>query len=191
MKEPVADVVRRNLEDVWTKIHEDVLGEETMKHRETKQTFDTGAQRDDAVLKGRPSLIPAVATYRKAIHLEKGAEHYGDRNWEKGMPLSRVIDSAIRHLIQFTDGDTSEDHLAAAACNVDFLIYFQEAIRAGELPIDLDDRPALSNKKVLESFLTRIEADAKVNRQPTIEVIGKLGKNDRVEFKGGKFDDRT
>lgn len=126
-----------------------------MKHRESKQQFETGAQRDDATLKGRPSLISAVATYRKAIHLEKGEQHYGSRNWEKGMPFSRCADSLIRHIIQWLAGDKSEDHLAAIACNADFLMHYEAAIAAGKLSSDLDDRP--DHVEILEDYLTSLE----------------------------------
>jgi hypothetical protein len=140
-------------------------GKRTMKHRETKQQFETGAQRDDAALKGRPSLISPVAEYRKAVHLEKGAEHYGDRNWEKGIPFSRCVDSAKRHLLQFMAGDESEDHLAALACNVDFLMHFEEAIKAGVLPQGLDDRSP-EHAKILVGLLTRLETEAKLDQTP-------------------------
>lgn len=32
-----------------------------------------------------------------AKHFEDGAKKYGDRNWEKGIPCDRYIDSAVRH----------------------------------------------------------------------------------------------
>lgn len=134
-----------------------------MKHRESKQQFETGAQRDDATMKGRPSLISAVATYRKAIHLEKGKQHYGSRNWEKGMPFSRCADSLIRHIIQWLAGDKSEDHLAAIACNADFLMHYEAAIASGKLSSDLDDRP--DHSKILADYLTSLEPPPKLEEE--------------------------
>lgn len=45
-----------------------------------------------------------------AMQLERGAAKYGERNWEKGIPLERYIDSGIRHLLKYWRGDTDEPH---------------------------------------------------------------------------------
>ena len=34
-------------------------------------------------------------------HYKEGAQKYGERNWEKGIPLHSYIDSGVRHLIKF------------------------------------------------------------------------------------------
>lgn len=60
----------------------------------------------------------------------------GDRNWEKGMPFSRYVDSAKRHLDQFVMGMTDEDHLAAACWNLIAIMHHQEL---GQM--ELDDMP--------------------------------------------------
>ncbi|MHA1304710.1 MAG: dATP/dGTP diphosphohydrolase domain-containing protein, partial [Candidatus Heimdallarchaeaceae archaeon] len=63
----------------------------------TRQKFDSGAVRDIQQGKGRFDLLPATAIKMVADVFERGAIKYGDRNWEKGIPLSRYIDSALRH----------------------------------------------------------------------------------------------
>ena len=83
-----------------------------------RESFDTGAVRDIQVGKGRYDLLPPEALRRIAVHYEKGALKYSDRNWEKGMPCSRFCNSALRHIFQWLQGDSSEDHLAAAAFNI-------------------------------------------------------------------------
>ena len=80
--------------------------------------FDTGAVRDMAQGKGRCDLLPPLALLRLARHFEAGAEKYGDRNWEKGIPLHSFIDSAIRHVLRYMAGHDDEDHLCAAAWNL-------------------------------------------------------------------------
>ncbi len=40
------------------------------------------------------------------------------RNWEKGIPISVMLDSSIRHTLKYLDGRTDEDHLIAALWNV-------------------------------------------------------------------------
>ncbi len=51
-------------------------------------------------------------------YYEQGAKKYSDRNWEKGIPISVMLDSGIRHTLKYLDGRTDEDHLVAALWNV-------------------------------------------------------------------------
>lgn len=83
----------------------------------TRRAFETGAVRDMAEGKGRCDLLPAVAVLRLARHFEAGAKKYSERNWEQGIPIHSFIDSAIRHLMEYLDGQDDEDHLCAAAWN--------------------------------------------------------------------------
>lgn len=103
--------------------------------------FSTGAVRDGATGKGRYDLIPREAVHRLAQLYERGAEKYADRNWEKGMPLSEMVDSMLRHAFQAAAGMTDEDHWAAVMWNAAGVITFQERIKAGLLPPELDDLP--------------------------------------------------
>lgn len=75
------------------------------------------------------------------IHLEKGAKKYNDHNWQRGIPVSRCIDSLYRHLISFANGETDEDHKAAAKCNIMFIYHYMKAIERGVLPAELNDLP--------------------------------------------------
>lgn len=104
-----------------------------------RQEFSTGSRRDLADGKGRYDLISPVALRRLALHYEKGAKKYGDRNWEKGQPLSRYLDSALRHINNFRDGDKVEDHLIAAVWNLMAFVHTEEKIGLGELPGELND----------------------------------------------------
>lgn len=99
--------------------------------------FDTGSVRDTNEGKPRYDLIGRHFLRRLADHLTKGAKKYGERNWEKGQPVSRSYESALRHLIQWRDGDTAEDHLAAVAFNVGSIIHVQEQVKLGLLPDNL------------------------------------------------------
>lgn len=51
-------------------------------------------------------------------HYEEGAEKYGERNWEKGIPLHSFIDSAIRHLLKYIDNWEDEPHDRAFIWNI-------------------------------------------------------------------------
>jgi hypothetical protein len=107
----------------------------------SRSTFPTGSQRDSREGKGRYDLIPTEALRRVAVHYEKGAKKYGERDWEKGQPIACFMDSALRHLQNHNAGDRSEDHLAAAAWNVLCLMETEHRIGLGQLPKYLAQQP--------------------------------------------------
>lgn len=53
-----------------------------------------------------------------AIHFEEGAKKYGESNWQKGIPVKRYIDSAVRHYLKFLRGDKDEPHDRAFCWNI-------------------------------------------------------------------------
>ena len=106
-----------------------------------RQEFETGARRDTQTGKGRFDLLPVNAIFRLAKHFENGARKYGPNNWRKGIPLSRYLDSMMRHAFKFAGGLEDEDHLSALIWNACCLLETQELIRQGKLPEDLDDLP--------------------------------------------------
>ena len=110
-----------------------------------RQEFNTGSVRDTNVGKGRFDLIPPYALKRLAKHYENGAKKYGDRNWEKGQPIARYLDSAIRHAYAYLGGSTEEDHLAAIAWNALSVIETEHRIELGILPKELDDLTPVRN----------------------------------------------
>ena len=106
-----------------------------------RQEFATGMVRDTQDGKPRPDLISPLFMMRLGAHLLKGAVKYTEHNWAKGQPFSRALASLCRHLEQFKEGDESEDHLAAVAFGCMVLTHYQEAIKRGILPAELDDLP--------------------------------------------------
>ena len=93
---------------------------------------DSGKPRFDLVPHGSLLAIAKVMTY--------GAEKYGERNWEKGLPMGRLYAAAQRHLIAWwsgedTDSETDESHLAhACSCLMMILQYVEDGGH------ELDDR---------------------------------------------------
>lgn len=95
--------------------------------------YQTGAVRDTGG-KGRMDLLPMCALLRISRHMEDaikpdpetGIPHYPERNWEKGLPIHSMIDSAIRHLAKYVDGQMDEDHLCAAATNLLMAMWTEE-----------------------------------------------------------------
>lgn len=91
-----------------------------------RREFETGALRDIQIGKGRYDLLPWPAIDRLARHCEKGAIKYGERNCEKGIPMSSLSDSALRHMSKYMMGAKDEDHLVAAFWNIAYMLYLEE-----------------------------------------------------------------
>lgn len=95
--------------------------------------FQTGAVRDTGG-KGRMDLLPWCALLRVSKHMEDailpdpktGQPHYPERNWEKGIPMHTMVDSAFRHLAKYVEGWDDEDHLCAAATNLLMALWTEE-----------------------------------------------------------------
>lgn len=117
-----------------------------------RKQFGSGAVRDLGTGKGRFDLMSPIGNRRLARHYENGATKYEDRNWEKGMPLHRFLESAIRHVNDYlfcriTGEEQSEDHLAAAVWNLYGFMHTDEMITMDRLPPELDDLPNASHPK--------------------------------------------
>jgi hypothetical protein len=91
--------------------------------------FDSGMVRDTNGGKPRFDLItPVDLPYeeqmltRWASLMARGAEKYGDRNWEKAEgieEMERFLESAFRHFMEwYHDVQDGEDHAAAAFFNI-------------------------------------------------------------------------
>lgn len=109
---------------------------EILKDSGNRREFGTGAVRDMAEGKGRYDLLPWEAIHELALHCEAGAAKYGERNCEKGIPVSSLIDSAFRHLSKYMQGEADENHLTAALWNIAF------AIQTEQLRPEMQDIPS-------------------------------------------------
>lgn len=78
---------------------------------------------------------------RLAKVYEAGAVKYGDHNWQKGQPLSRFLDSALRHINKSAQGYEDEDHLFQAVWNLIGIAWTLEQVRQRQLPQELLDLP--------------------------------------------------
>jgi hypothetical protein len=110
--------------------------------------FETGAVRDTGG-KGRMDLLPMTALIRVSKHMEDALTHYPERNWEKGIPMHSMIDSAFRHLAKYTAGMTDEDHLCAATTNLLMALWTEE-----NRP-EMQDIPSRLNAVELEPVKSR------------------------------------
>lgn len=113
----------------------------TLKDSGTRTKFSTGAVRDAQEDKGRCDLLPVRAIIAVSKIFENGAKKYGENNWRKGIPLSRYMDSGLRHALKYLRGDRDEDHLSQAIWNLMCLSETQSMIEEGLLPADLNNLP--------------------------------------------------
>lgn len=123
------------------------------------KSFKTGAVRDVGG-KGRMDLLPWCAIIRVSKHMEDtvspdpetGIPHYPERNWERGLPMHTMIDSAARHLAKYQMGLTDEDHLCAAATNLLMAMWTEENMpEMQDIPsrinVDSEDELHLTSKR--------------------------------------------
>lgn len=87
-------------------------------------TFPSGAKTSE--IKPPYHLIPLNALKREALAFKKGADHYGENNWQKGKGDDKFIKERANHLIEhimlWLSGDRKEDHLANVRCNAAILM---------------------------------------------------------------------
>ncbi len=88
-------------------------------------------------------LIPPLALNRVQGLFERGAKKYGTHNWQKGIPMQRVFESMMRHMIEWWAGDTSEDHAAAVIWNAMALMVIEHEVIWAQLPRELGNAGAL------------------------------------------------
>ncbi len=99
---------------------------EEIDNKSDKRVFESGAKRDSNEGKIRPDLISPYMLKALGKVLADGAEHYGDRNWEKGMPQEVFKESASRHFVSWLNNEIDEDHAAKLIFNVMGWIHFRD-----------------------------------------------------------------
>lgn len=125
-----------------------MVDEPKMRDSGERRIFSTGAQRDRGTFKPRPDLISPHANLREGAWMAKGAEKYGLRNYEKGIPISECVASLCRHVEDYKLGLQDEDHAAAIRTNASFIIHFEEEIKAGRMDPAIDDMPKYAQQPV-------------------------------------------
>lgn len=93
----------------------------------------------DPMLKPRIGLVPLRAMWEIGKVMTDGAKKYSEFNWKGGLKYSRLYDAALRHIIQFIEGEDVDPesglhHLGHAACCITMLLEMTM-----DRP-DLDDR---------------------------------------------------
>lgn len=94
-----------------------------------------------------------------AIHFQKGAEHYGERNCQKGIPLWSFKDSAMRHATQVFEGKKDEPHSISVIWNCWLAAW----------TVLTSDKKDDSNKFSITSASNKI-----INKRPTYDMAIKI-----------------
>ena len=83
--------------------------------------FKSGMNRDNDGQKTRYDLLYIPILKRWAELMARGANKYGERNWEKANSveeMNRFKASAFRHFIQWFNNEEDEDHAVAVFFNI-------------------------------------------------------------------------
>lgn len=94
--------------------------------------------------RGSYELMSPFVSQADALLFEWGSINRGERNWEKGCPFSRCIQSMERHIAKFKMREADKEHddnLAAIRFWAGAIIHYKEMIKRGILSDDLDDMP--------------------------------------------------
>jgi hypothetical protein len=93
----------------------------TVKDSGKRQEYASGMVRDVQDDKPNYNLIWRPMLKRWAMLMTKATKKYGKHNWKKAdssEELERFEESAFRHLMQWLDGETDEDHASAVLFNI-------------------------------------------------------------------------
>jgi hypothetical protein len=90
--------------------------------------------------KSRLDLLDRELLEEMGHVLAFGAEKYSAWNWQKGIPISRLVAAALRHLVAYSAGETYDaesdrNHLGHIGCCLMFAMWMER-----HRP-ELDDRP--------------------------------------------------
>lgn len=101
-----------------------------------RQEYPSGMRRDLQTGKPRYDLIDEPMLTRWAELMARGAEKYGENNWQLANSLEelqRFKASGFRHFIQWIRGDQDEDHAAAILYNIAAAEYVKRRLENGKI----------------------------------------------------------
>lgn len=92
------------------------------------KTFKSGLKKDNFDSKVRFDLIPYELLYRIAEQFTEGAYKYGENNWKNADKTNYMIfmQAGLRHVNQWADKQTDEDHAVAAITNIIMYEYLKK-----------------------------------------------------------------
>lgn len=97
-----------------------------------KKKFKSGMMREVDESKPPYELVDFPMITRWAFLMGRGAKKYSKNNWKKANTqeeLDRFKASALRHMIQYFEGQTDEDHAAAVFFNISGAEYVADRLK--------------------------------------------------------------
>lgn len=131
----------------------------------------SGTKYDEGKL--RFDLLPKDAIVQVVECLTRGAAEYGERNWEKGIPASRLEAALQRHLYRWSlrqdiDPKSKMSHLVHVATNAIMMLALETRFNK-----TFDDRPylaAVAYSPTFEDFFERdLEEESFKSTEATVE----------------------
>jgi hypothetical protein len=112
-------------------------GEEQFITKDSGKRMDyaSGMRRDTQEGKPDYTLVDFAMLKRWAALMTRGAEKYGKENWKLANSkeeMERFQSSALRHMMQWLEGDRTEDHGAAVFFNISAAEYVRTKLQTGK-----------------------------------------------------------
>lgn len=98
---------------------------EKIANKEMFTTFPTGAVRVSSETPLYNNIPPSVLR-RIALIFNEGAKHYGEDNWQKGLPWKDTYNHMVDHLMKYCEGSKEEDSLAKVAWGCIVQMWYDE-----------------------------------------------------------------
>lgn len=115
----------------------------TVKDSGKREEYESGMVRDTQEGKPDYTLVDRAMLTRWAMQMTRGAKKYGRRNWqlaEGPEELERFRASAMRHLVQWLDGELEEDHAAAVFFNIAAAEYVKDKLTTPKSEAKLENK---------------------------------------------------
>ena len=93
--------------------------------RDGKEVFTGGGQRNDIGPYAFDALEPEFLRAMAKV-MREGQITHGKGNYKKGLPHDDIYKHMFNHMMQWREGDTSENHLAKVACNAMMLMWMEK-----------------------------------------------------------------
>lgn len=102
-----------------------IIGSSVLQYIENFKTKGKKDHIENAVLEFcfNEDIKPDEMMLEVAKHFEEGCNKYGERNWEKGIPIHCYVDSGVRHLLKHRLGYDDERHDRAFVWNMLCLLW--------------------------------------------------------------------
>ncbi len=151
-----------------------------------RKEFESGMVRDVTGDKIDYTLVLDGPMFERwAVHLTKGAEKYDKRNWMKAAgpeELERFVESAVRHFVQWYNGEADEDHAAAVLFNMNGAEYVKDRLPKRleyfpveqEFPEEVEEVGSADDVILLEGLnqvIEEEEVDGRSSREIELEVV--------------------